>query len=236
MLLVLFGSPVAGAGKSSAASAAAGGPQVALGPEVVGLRTEHSRTFRLPDGSLQAQISASPMNFRDGSGRWAAIDNRLKRQSDGSLRNTAGPSTIEVPATADGAVQLSGGGHTLAFSLIGGSSTQARAKGDEATFAGALPGVSASYRAQGDSLKETLTLASADTPDRYRFTIDAPGLQAKLRRDGDVLFVDAAERTRFGFAAPWMQDASGALSRAAHYELKTQGGQQVVVLCLTAAG
>lgn len=232
LVFVFLCSAVAGADKPHPGPVAAGGAQVALGSEVVGLRTEHSRTFRRADGSFQAQVSARPLSFRDGSGRWAPIDNRLKRRSDGSLRNTAGSTVIDVPATADGAVQISKGDRRLAFSLVGGGSMQARAKGDVATFAGALPGVTASYRAQGDSLKETLTLASAGTPDRYTFAIDAPGLRAELRRDGDVVFVDAAGRTRFGFSAPWMQDASGALSRAAHYALKTRGGQQEVVLVL----
>lgn len=234
MVLAFVCSALVGVDEAHARPATAKGSAVALGPEVVGLRTEHSRTFRLADGSLQAQISASPLNFRDGSGSWTPIDNEFRRQSDGSLRNTAGPATIVVPATAAGAVQISRGDRGLAFSLVGGGSTQARVKGDEAAFVGALPGVSTSYRAQGDSLKETLTLASADAPDRYTFAVDAPGLQAKLRGDGDVVFVDAAGRTRFGFSAPWMQDAAGALSRAAHYELISEGAQQRVVLVLDA--
>src|SRR4051794_1474347 len=58
------------------------------GVEDVGARTEYSRTFIEPDGMALTRLSAEPVNYLDGVGRWQPIDNTLK--SDGAvLRNAA---------------------------------------------------------------------------------------------------------------------------------------------------
>ena len=61
--------------------AALAGPQqakVAPAPqgrvEVSSLRTRYSRTYRNPEGFLEAAVSVGPVNFQDASGAWQPID------------------------------------------------------------------------------------------------------------------------------------------------------------------
>src|SRR3712207_1931855 len=55
-------------------------PRVALGRELVGLRTRTSKTFVNQRGGRHARIYAGPVHFRDARGRWKPIDSRLRRQ------------------------------------------------------------------------------------------------------------------------------------------------------------
>ncbi|WP_160165541.1 DNRLRE domain-containing protein [Conexibacter woesei] len=221
-------------GPASSVSGAA--PQARAPVEVPSLRTEFSQTRRLADGTYEARISNVPVNYRGADGGWEPVDDRLVATADGSLENVAGPLDVVVPADASGAVTIAGGDHELSFALTGGAeSSTVRADGSEATFGDAIDGVDVGYELQGDVVKETLTLASSDVPSSYRFDVDAPGLHAAVDAAGDVDFTDGSGQRRFTFQAPWMKDASGAMSQAARYEVESGDGRQVVVLVLDRA-
>jgi len=205
------------------------------GREVPLLRTAHSQTYKHPDGSYQARISTAPINYRDASGHWQPIDNKLQALSNGSLENRANSFKVDIPQAASGDVSVAHGGRRLGFSLIGANAAAPAADGAKATFPGALPQVDVAYQARGQSLKETLTLHSASAPSAYAFALDAPGLSASAKRSGGVVFRDAGGRVRFQFAAPWMQDSKGVLSRHAKYVVRETGGRQTVELQLDSA-
>lgn len=208
-------------GPRSGASAAARGRLVR---ELIERRTERSRTFVRADGSYEAQISSVPINYRGPSGRWLAIDNRLRRDADGRWSNAASDFDVSIPGRAGDPVRVTAGGRSLAFGLAGArSASVVRTAGAEATFADVVGGVDVAYRVRGKSLKETLTLASARAPSSYTFAVDAPDLDARMGGSGEVVFVDAGGRSRFTFEAPWMQDGAGSVSRAARYVL---GGRE----------
>jgi hypothetical protein len=42
--------------------------------EVSSLRTRYSRTYRNPEGFLEAAVSVGPVNFQDAGGAWQPID------------------------------------------------------------------------------------------------------------------------------------------------------------------
>lgn len=46
--------------------------------EVEALTTETRKVFDNPDGTSTAEVSASPVRFKDASGRWTALDMKLK--------------------------------------------------------------------------------------------------------------------------------------------------------------
>lgn len=205
------------------------------GREVPLLRTANSRTYRRPDGTYEARISNSPVNYRDASGHWQPIDNDLRTLANGSLENRANSFKVHLPAKATGDVRVAHNGHELGFSLIGATTAAPDPSGAEATFESVLPHVDVAYEARSASLKETLTLDSPAAPATYTFALDAPGLRAVSEPSGGVAFRDADGHQRFRFAAPWMQDADGALSRAARYVVHHAGGTQTVELRLDRA-
>jgi YD repeat-containing protein len=202
--------------------------------EVPALRTEFSRTRRLTGGVLETTLSATPLHFRGAGGSWRAIDNRLERQPDGAFEVAANDVEVSIPDSASGEVRFGEGGEAVAFSLVGASAAPADVSGEVAEYAEVRGDTDLSYEVDGQVLKETLRLASAEAPTAYRFAVDAGGLQPRLGENGDVTFVDADGRQRLGFQAPWMKDAAGAVSRGAAYALERVDGRDHVVLRLDA--
>ncbi|MBJ7520003.1 MAG: DNRLRE domain-containing protein [Solirubrobacteraceae bacterium] len=196
-----------------------------VGPEVVSLRTETSRSYRKADGGLQTRFSLAPVNYRDGEGVWRAIDPSLRRTAAG-LETTAGPLRVQLPERANGGrVRLDRGGDWLSFGLRGARGVAAKVAGREARFAEALPGVSVDYEVGAESVKESLVLASASAPSTYTFDVAASsGLTPELEENGEVVFRDGAGSRRFTMETPWMQDANGEMSYDVRYEIDPGAG------------
>lgn len=195
--------------------------------ELASRRTATSRTYLLADGTHRTSIWSEPVNVRDSSGSWKAVDTTLK--ADGSsFRTAAAPTTVTLPGTLDHAVHVEdAAGRAVGFTLQDASATaQAHVAGDEATYADVRDGVDAAYAAAADGVKETLTLADANAPATYTFSLDASdGLTPALRRDGSVRFTDAHGATRFTIPAPTVQEHGAAAPVAAHarYALSDDG-------------
>ncbi|MDO8187588.1 hypothetical protein Q5424_14645 [Conexibacter sp. JD483] len=180
-------------------------------------------------------MSSVPLHFRDGSGAWRRIDNRLVEQPDGTLENGAGTVDVEVPATAAGAVAFAADDRVLSFRLVDGDSgSQVEAEAERATFEDAVEQVDLSYDVVGSQLKETLTLDSAGAASTYLFEVSSPGLRPRVKPSGAVAFEDGQGRQQLGFTAPWMKDARGVVSRAAHYEIVREGERSQIALRLDA--
>jgi RHS repeat-associated protein len=201
--------------------------------EIGALRTETSRTFLMPDGRYFAQIFAEPVNYRDAQGRWQQIDdslvpvdgpgmpqavaafaNRLgitpARAAHGrQFRNRSDAYRLRLPGSLEnGWVRFANQrGDAVSFALLGARG-QGRVRGNTESFAGALPGVRVSYAAETSGLKESLTLrgAGASKVFGYRLRL-SHGLRARLRRNGEVRFVNPRGHTALRFPAPSMVDA-----------------------------
>jgi RHS repeat-associated protein len=195
--------------------------------ELASRRTATSRTYLLADGTHRTSVWSEPINVRDSSGAWKAIDTTLK--ADGSsYRTAATPTTVTLPGTLDRAVHVEdAAGRSVGFTLQDASATaQAHVDGDEATYADVRDGVDAAYAAAADGVKETLTLADATAPAVYAFNLNASdGLTPALRRDGSVRFTDAHGATRFTIPAPTVQEHGATAPVAAHarYALSDDG-------------
>src|SRR5438105_1257107 len=74
LLLLLLLAPVGAARPPALAQRVAA---TAGGVELPGRRTLHSNTYRNPDGTLTTSLFADPVNYRNASGDWRPIDNRL---------------------------------------------------------------------------------------------------------------------------------------------------------------
>ena len=80
--------------------------------------SEFSNTYQLADGSMVSRVSSTPLNFRDGRGRWRAIDNSLVARGDG-FANRAGGHGVRLPRRLSRGVQVSAGSDRLSMRLAG---------------------------------------------------------------------------------------------------------------------
>jgi RHS repeat-associated protein len=221
LVALLIGSPSQAESTSTASSSGATAQPFAAPPsgsEVPSLRTENSRTYRSGDGSLVAKISAGPVNYRDGAGDWQPIDTALRADGGGGLQTTAAAAELSLPQGLDDPVKVADGSRWVSFALDGADpDVTATAAGSTATYGGVLDGVDASYAAQPNGVKETLTIADGSAPSTYRFAIDASaGLTPSLRDDGAVVFRDGDGAPRFRLPAPTVQDADAAAATTSH--------------------
>lgn len=229
----LIAPSVASTDEPQPASAA---PGAAQRDEVVSLRTENSRTYRLGDGTFEQEVAPVALNFRDASGAWRAIDNTLERRPDGDLENAANSFGVRIPDDAGDPVTVSSGGRSLSFALQGANArATARVDGAQARYPAARRATTLEYDVAGRTLKESLTLSSPDAPSVHRFDVDWAGMAPVVTRLGTVAFRDAQGRQRFAFAAPWVRDDRGIIAKAAHYEIEASAGRDVVKLVVDPA-
>jgi RHS repeat-associated protein len=217
------------ADESGQADAALSAPPVAEpGAEVEADRTATSETFRLPDGSFQTRVYASPVNYRDQEGNWQPIGEDLQEQSDGSgLTNGPNSFDLTLPERLGAApVRVSAGEQWVSARLLGQPSGPAQAEGDTASYEGAIPGTTFEDTSLANGVKESIELADASAPDEYDFELGAaPGLSPQLEEDGSIVFRGGSEEAFATLPAPTVSDSSerAVSTSAVHYELQAEG-------------
>lgn len=193
--------------------------------EVVGRRTETSRTVVADDGTFETTFYDHQVNFRDANGTWQPIDTTLvPGLRPGSLRAKSGPVEVSLPATlASAPVRVAKGDTVVELSLRG--ATRARASAgvprsmvspseglarSAATYRGALPGgVDVAYTALPEGVKEELVLSSPRSPASFDFDLRlSPGHTAVETPEGGVAVVDVQGIEAATLAPPFVADAS----------------------------
>lgn len=200
------------------------------GREIEELRTSRSRTYVTADGGRVARLFSESVNYRDAGGGWAAIDNKLAASPvEGyAYRNKANRYAVDLPSELGSRpVRIAHDGAWVSFAL-----EEARAagtvEGATARYRDALPGVSVSYTATGDSVKEALTLAGAAAARDFSFSFEmSAGLEARENRQGGIDVLDAAGRRAFSFAPPSMEDAAGQTGAVQMSLAREQAGMTV---------
>jgi RHS repeat-associated protein len=186
--------------------------------EIVGLRTRTSNTYSI--GQLnEADIYPGSINYQDSRGSWRPIDNSLvpSRRKGYAYTNAANRYTVDLPPDlGSGPVRFAVGSDWLEFSLSG-SAGKGGVSADTDTFVNALPGVSLSFSARNDAMKETLTLESISAGNSFTYDMRmAAGLRATPNAQGGIDFVNEASQTQFAFLAPYMFDSSKGSNMASH--------------------
>jgi RHS repeat-associated protein len=182
--------------------------------EVPRLRTRNSRTYRTPEGLLEAVVSAGPVNYQDTSGAWQPIDNTLVATSTPGYawQNKADRYRVLLPPNLKAPVRIQRGEAWLTFKVVGAAAAQGTVSGNTVTYRDVFPGVTISFGAVGDELKESIVLANASAPASYSFEVQtSPGLEVKPNSSGGL---DVYQGSTFQFAlpAPFMTDASNTVA------------------------
>lgn len=136
------------------------------GPELMGLRTSHSRTYVGPNGRGRlAQVFAEPIHYRSG-GRWRVIDNALRPSANGlGFVNGRNSFDLELPRRlSDGTPTVSAGSHSVGLGLSGAEDVVADVTGAVATYRDVDTSVGLTYQAMASGVKETIVLADAKAP------------------------------------------------------------------------
>lgn len=177
--------------------------------EVASLRTATSRTFRLPDGQLEAHLFTAPIHYLDSKGRWQEIDNRLLRSAAGGVENVANALDLRLPERLGaGETRLSVDGQWVSSRLLGKETGAATVAADVATYADAA-GVEFQLTSASTGVKEEIVLSNASQPHAFHFVLDASeNLSPRLEDDGSVSFRDAAGRLVVRLPTPTVLDSA----------------------------
>jgi RHS repeat-associated protein len=195
------------------------------------LQSEYATTTIAANGLHKTAFSSTPVNYKDASGNWEAINSALTATASGGWHNTANSVSLQLPSELSSPVSLSNGGASgIAFTLVGANHVSANAgtvSGSTAAYPDALADTSVSEQAAPSGVKETLSLAAAGAPSTFTWDLSlASGLSAVAAGAG--IDINGSSGTVAQIAAPTVTDASGATGSAS-YALNAAGN----VLTLT---
>lgn len=221
------GSRTSGTGKAPAGTA---------GNEITAARSRNSRTF-MQGGNYETLIYPGSVNYQDAKGQWQPIDDTLVSSSLAgyAFQNKANSYASAFPRSlGDSPVHFASPAGTVDFSLEGAHGT-ASASHNAVTYANALPGVTVTYAANADTLKESLRLDSSAGPSSFVYRLGTgAGLTARQLPGGAIVFLDRAEKVQAAFALPYMYDSSNTAAGFSREVRMTLGrdaaGQQTVTL------
>ncbi|MFD6716865.1 DNRLRE domain-containing protein [Micromonospora chalcea] len=161
--------------------------------ELPGRRTEKAKVYQLADGRLQAEISATPLHYRDGRGRWQPIDTTVRPVDEpgyaqGNLTNAY---TSLFGDSSDELVRFEREGRAIELGLAGAAKdVSPKVSGSTVTYPGLAGGADVVYDVTSTALKEKIVLRQPPAGSAsYTFTLETAGLTAQQRADGSIAFL-----------------------------------------------
>ena len=169
-----------GVARASGTAAPAPAPSPTIVSEITKKETMYSTTYKLSDGSYQAQISAEPIRFKDASGAWQSFDTSLVSAGAAGLYHATNlPVALTIGSTAAGSppAQLSARGYTVTWSVQNATAGLPTAPGPSlASYLGVATDTTLSYKALNWGVEQSLVLASPAAPASFTCTLSHPGL------------------------------------------------------------
>ncbi|HEX2296591.1 MAG TPA: DNRLRE domain-containing protein [Actinomycetota bacterium] len=185
-------------------------------PELVGRRTQTSKTYLNPDGTLTTTLFSGPVHYDDGRGNWEEIQDELVPTDSGPFAIRNGKNAFDVafkPDVEEGFLRFGTGQATFDFTLEGAARAGAQNRGRGVSYGDVMPGVDLEYELLPDGLKETLVLRGPNVPTTYRFVMaPASGVSAEaveLPSGSWEVYADGIEPS-FTFSAPVVMEAPAA--------------------------
>jgi len=230
-LLMIVGAGVAFADDGSVGAedpAADGGAAVerpgSQPEELPAERTATSMTLQLPDGSREARIYGTPINYLDAEGNWKPIEEGLEEADDGTVFSGRNNFALSLPEELDDdPVEIATGGMWLKSQYVGPETEAVNLDDSVATYEAADGGVGFGFRGLATGVKEDITIDDRSQPNRYAFVLTAAsGLKPHVDPEGAIEFQRADGETVFSLPAPVMFDSapSPAESHDVSYQLE----------------
>ena len=187
-------------------------------------RTATSLTLQLPDGSREARIYGTPINYLDAAGKWKPIEEGLDEADDGTVVNGRNEFALSLPEELDDdPVEIATGGMWLTSQYVGPETEAVNLDNSVATYEAADGGVGFGFRGLATGVKEDITIDDRSQPNRYAFVLKAAnGLKPQVEPDGSIEFQRAGGATVLSLPAPVMFDSapSPAESHDVSYQLE----------------
>jgi RHS repeat-associated protein len=174
-------------------------------------RSATASYFQMSDGSVQEELSAVPVHYRDAKGQWQNVDTSVKPVSHaGFTSGVTGNAFQTYFGSGTGSLmRMESGSGSIQLDADGANLTAPKISGGTVTYPGVFPGADVSYQTGPDGVKESIVLAKAPAAGAtYAFTMKVAGLTPKQLPDGAIAFYGSESAdAAFVIPAPVMSDA-----------------------------
>ncbi|WP_444536582.1 DNRLRE domain-containing protein [Streptomyces sp. BR1] len=179
--------------------------------ELTGRRTADAGFFQMSDGSVQEEVSAVPVHYRDKKGVWRDIDVAVQPLAhDGYTAGSLGNAfRTYFSSNASRVVRIEQGSGSVQLGADGATLSKPEVSGNRVTYPGAYPGADLSYRTGPSGVKESIVLAKPPTAgESFAFSLKVTGFTPRQLADGAIAFYGGeADTPAFTIPAPYMSDA-----------------------------
>ncbi|MCW2929613.1 MAG: repeat-containing protein, partial [Actinomycetia bacterium] len=180
--------------------------------ELTGRRTANASFYQMSDGSIQADVSAGPVHYRDASGAWQDINTAVKPVQHGKFTYGATGNSFGTYFSADASdlVSLEDGAAQVQVGAAGAVTKSPAVAGNAVTYHDAYPGTDLRYQAGPGGVKESVVLARAPKAGAsYTFTVRvSAGLAPRMLAGGAVgLYGTESADPVYVIPAPYMADS-----------------------------
>ncbi|WP_370377020.1 DNRLRE domain-containing protein [Catenulispora sp. GAS73] len=179
--------------------------------ELTDKRTANASFYKMSDGSVQEELSAVPVHYRDSHGKWQSIDTSVKPLSHAGYVAGATGNTFQTyfGSSASSLIRMEQGSSSIQMGLDGATVSAPKVSGETATYANALPGTDLSYQTGPDGVAEKIVLAKAPASGpAYSFSLKVSGFTPKQLADGAIAFYGSeSANPAFVIPAPYMSDS-----------------------------
>jgi large repetitive protein len=157
--------------------------------------TANSDMYQNADGSYTKHVYPEPVNYKNSSGSWAAINTNLAAGTGGRWQESANSTGVGFAPKANDPALSSvsfGAGLSLSYGLAGAAAVTGTASGSQVTYPGVLPATDLVEQGLDSGVSESLVLHSAQAATTWTFPLQLTGLSAQLANDGSVQLVDGS--------------------------------------------
>ncbi|PTM59264.1 DNRLRE domain-containing protein [Desmospora activa] len=201
--------------------------------EIVGMRTENSKTYIKGDNTYVLEEYLEPIHFKEG-GEWEEIDNDIQsvtanKAMDEELiyenkanRYRAGFAT---DSRADTLLRFQLDNAAVQFSLVDGKAVKAEKKDNQIAYNDVYPDTHLVYYTDNTGVKEEWILDKYNGQSKLTMAFETDGVEAKKQKDGSIDFVDEKGEALFSIPRPFMVDKNLRYSGDVQFTLREEKGQ-----------
>ncbi|MEU8609253.1 DNRLRE domain-containing protein [Actinoplanes sp. NPDC048791] len=181
--------------------------------EKISARTSNAKVWTLADGRTQAEVSGTPLHYRDAGGRWQDIDTTVRRTGEQGYVYRAGKNSFDsrFGDRTDRLVRYDLGGRSVSVGVAGAArKVTPKVRGSAVRYPDVFGSADVAYDVNASALKEKIVLDKAPAgAASYTFTLALDGVTAAAQPDGSIAFraADADGAPLFYLPKPYMYDS-----------------------------
>ncbi|MFI5889955.1 DNRLRE domain-containing protein [Actinoplanes sp. NPDC051513] len=177
--------------------------------ELTDRRTATTSSYKMSDGSVQQEVSALPVHYRDAKGAWQPIDSTVRPVSHGGFTAGAEGNSFRAYFAPEALVRIEQGSAFLQVSADGAGAKAPRTTGSAVSYPDAYPGTDLRYQVGPEGVKESIVLSGPPAAGQtYAYTMTVGGGLTPKQVSGGAIEFRAGESGApvFTIPAPYMSD------------------------------